>query len=240
MAPIIGPAQRQAAIHHGARQVEASSCLAPSRSASPLASPHRIAVERLACDQHMALGARSHRPPDEANKMVSRSFRGSVRTGLPVSARPVHFARRNSGQPNAWSFGAPQWTIPIPDPDRRATESCAPRHDRDIVFKVPLASGPNVTVRNAGIPCQRYRLASDFRFARTQDGHGEIGPDHTADYRTGEDEGAGPSHALDLSRTSAGSNAFSHALKAREVDGAIVKTTVAGMADSVSGQLHRR
>lgn len=47
------------------------------------------------------------------------------RAGLIGLAGAIDFPRSNAGNPNLWSFGAPDWTVTIPDGDGRAGEATA-------------------------------------------------------------------------------------------------------------------
>lgn len=67
--------------------------------------------------------------PDKLNKRVTCLFRVSIWAGMANTARSVQFFSCNARQANARTFGAPNGSIAIPDPRRRALKRLPCRND---------------------------------------------------------------------------------------------------------------
>lgn len=95
--------------------------------AAPLARAHRTASERRPAHRDMA----GRQPPARTAKQLDEVIAGSAAAGcrarMPRPAAAVDLARRNTGQADARTLGAPDRTVAVPDRDRGAGEDCARR-----------------------------------------------------------------------------------------------------------------
>lgn len=73
----------------------------------------------------MAFGAPTSGAANQLNKLVACNLRWRVRTGLPIAASTVALSRCHAGQAHAWSFGAPDRAITVPDANGRTFEGLA-------------------------------------------------------------------------------------------------------------------
>lgn len=78
----------------------------------------------------MAGGKCAARSAHELDEGVSRVFGGCLGARLIGAASAVHFSGGNPGDPDMWTFGAPDRTIAVPDMGRRAGEGLARGDDR--------------------------------------------------------------------------------------------------------------
>lgn len=63
--------------------------------------------------------------PYNSNQAVASRLGTRGRAGMTGSACPIHLTGGNSGQSNTGAFGAPDWPVTVPNPDRRTLEDSA-------------------------------------------------------------------------------------------------------------------
>jgi len=63
--------------------------------------------------------------PYKSNQAVASRFGTRGGAGMTGTACPVHFTGGNSGQSNTRAFGAPDWSVAVPDPGWGTLEGSA-------------------------------------------------------------------------------------------------------------------
>lgn len=89
----------------------------------------RAAAHGWASHYDMAFACDASRRANQPYQYIARNARvcrGTRVTGLAAS---IHLARRNSGEPDPWTFCAPDWAIAVPHADRSACECLPGRND---------------------------------------------------------------------------------------------------------------
>ncbi len=123
--PVPIPSKSPTTPDHSAGQVaglgRSAPCCRPRTSCAAL----RPAGHGRASDQNMSLAGNTGWSAEQLHQGIARLFSRSTRAGMVWPAGAVHFTRCDTRQANAWSFGAPDRAIAIPNTGWRAGEGFA-------------------------------------------------------------------------------------------------------------------
>lgn len=153
-APIGLPAKYRAGFHHRAGQIDSLWSRAPGGGPDPFPPSNGMAFQNRAGHQHVPVRGHSRRVSDEFDQLVAGFLRGRVGTGLIGSAGPVGFTSGDPRHPNSWPLGAPQGSVAIPNPGRRAGKVLARRNDGHFAAAVNRAAVVNRFFRSKSRLCR--------------------------------------------------------------------------------------
>lgn len=123
--PVPIPSQSPATPDHCAGQVARPGGHAPSCCPGATGTALGPAGHGGTFDQDVSLSGDTNRAPDQLDQSIACLFSRSTRAGMVRPAGAVHLARCDTRQANAWSFGAPDRAIAIPNTGWRAREGFA-------------------------------------------------------------------------------------------------------------------
>lgn len=110
-------------------------------------------MHRRPAHEDMTFTARAYGFPDESYQSIAGLYRIRIGAGLSSPARAVDLARRDPGDTDARSLGAPDRAVAVPDAGRRAGKGLAGRNDGDHKGKHGHAGAMGVVARACPARC---------------------------------------------------------------------------------------